>query len=111
MGGNITINNHKLTTANSLILRTPQSNRTSEENKLRKQEQKESGIDQDKREIKRGIIRRLEHLSYDSRDIGVVQPGELKTLGKHFYSSLTVPKGGYKKHEEGLFTRACTGQD
>lgn len=68
VGENITINNnnHKLTTANSLILRTPQSNRTSEENKPRKQEQKESGIDQDKREIKRGIIRRLEYLSYDS---------------------------------------------
>lgn len=26
--------------------------------------------------------------------VQVVQPGELKTLGKQFYSSLTVPKGG-----------------
>jgi len=36
-----------------ILRRTPQSNRTSEENKLRTQEREERRADQDKREIKR----------------------------------------------------------
>lgn len=54
VGGNIiNNNNHKLTTANRLFLITPQSNRPSQENKLRKQEQKESGVDHNKRDQER----------------------------------------------------------
>lgn len=34
----------------------------------------------------------------------------LCSLG-NFYSSITVPKGGYEKCEEGIFRRVCIGQN
>lgn len=87
VGGNIINNdnnNHKRTTAIQADFE-PQSNRISEENKLRKQELKENGIDQGKREeLPEGWSTSP---MTTAEEAGVVQPRELKTLGKQFYSS------------------------